>query len=63
MKQISWIYFSENFDEDAVDEISENFTEVTNWHEENKYRFFGTPERLEEFKRAISTVEKIEKIV
>lgn len=63
MKQIYWVYFKDNFDDEAVDEICESFPEATNWREDNKYRFYGTPERLEEFKRAVATVEIIDHIV
>lgn len=63
MKQIYWVYFKDNFDDEAVDEICESFPETTNWREDNKYRFYGTPERLEEFKRAVATVEIIDHIV
>lgn len=62
-KQIFWIHFRDGYDVDAVDEIVWDFAEANHYYEDNEVRFCGTTERLEEFKRAISSVETIEKIV
>lgn len=62
-KQTYWIHFRDGYDVDAVDEIVWDFAEANHYYEDNEVRFCGTPERLEEFKRAISSVEIIEKIV
>lgn len=62
-KQIYWIHFKEEYDVDGVDEIVWDFAEAMHYYDDHEVRFFGTAERLEEFKRAIASVEEIEKIV
>lgn len=62
-RQIYWVHFKENWDADAVDEICWDFAEATPYFDENEVRFYGTAERLEEFKRAIATVETIDHII
>ena len=62
-KQIYWIHFKEGYDVDGVDEIVWDFAEAMHYYDDMEVRFFGTAERLEEFKRAIISVEEIEKIV
>lgn len=61
-RQIYWIHFNDNYDVDAVDEIVWDFAEAMHYYDDKEVRFFGTAERLEEFKRAIATVETIEYI-
>jgi len=55
------VYFNENYDVDAVDEICEKFAEAQQWYDENRVRFHGTPERLQEFVRAVRTVATVRK--
>lgn len=52
----SRIYFSDNYDKDGVDEICEKFKECELWYKEKFVRFNGSPERLQEFLRAVKTV-------
>lgn len=55
------IYFNENYDYEAVDDICQNFEGATLWYDEGRLRFEGTPERCQELIRAIKTVETIRK--
>lgn len=52
------IYFKENYDVDAIEEICDKFAEADQWYEERCVRFIGHPERLQELIRAIKTVEE-----
>lgn len=56
MKQVYFIQFKENYDVDAIDEISQGFIEATPVYPENKVRFYGINERLQEFLRAVKAV-------
>ena len=61
-KKITFIYFRDGFDLDAVDEICERFCEADLWYDAKYVRFVGTSERLQEFIRAVRTVEEPIKI-
>ena len=56
------IYFKEPFDEAGVDEIVEKFVEADYTYETKYARFRGTPERLQEFIRAVKTVVTVDKV-
>lgn len=56
------IYFKEPFDETGIDEIVERFVETDFTYETKYARFRGTPERLQEFIRAVKTVATVEKV-
>ena len=53
------IDFKEGYDLEGVDDVCEDFVEATHWRGDNRVRFLGTPERLQEFIRAVKTVEEI----
>lgn len=62
MKKISWVHFKDGYDVDGVDEICDKFPEAEQYYEQKAVRFYGTPERYQEFLRAVQTVEnRIEK--
>ena len=52
------VYFNDNYDVDAVEDICEQFHEADLWYDEKVVRFHGSPERLQEFLRAVKTVEE-----
>lgn len=56
------IYFNDGYDVDAVDNICEQFQEADLWYNEKVVRFHGSPERLQEFLRAVKTVEEVKKV-
>lgn len=63
MKKRYDVYFNDDYDVDGVDEICDSFSEAQQWYGEKRVRFYGLPERLEEFKRAVTLVAKIRKII
>lgn len=62
MKVRAFIYFRDGYDYEAVDDICERYDEADLWYDDNYARFQGTPERLQEFVRAIKSVEDVVKI-
>lgn len=58
----SKVYIKEPFDENAIDEVSDKFVEADFTYETKYIRFYGTPERLQEFIRAVKTVATVEKV-
>ena len=58
-KNITWIHFEDNYDVNAVDEICEQFMEAEQLYKEKVVRFYGIPERLQEFLRAVKTVAEV----
>lgn len=55
------VYFRENYDMEAVDEICEKFDEADQWYSERRVQFNGDSEKYQEFFRAVRTVAEIEK--
>ena len=57
------IYFNENYDENGIEEIVEQFKEADLWYREKEVRFIGTAERFQELVRAVKTVADPKKVV
>lgn len=62
-KSIYWVHFKDTYDVDAVDEIVWDFAEADHYYDDKEVRFYGTSERLQEFLRAIQTVENIDYVI
>lgn len=56
-KKIYWIRFRENYDVDGVDEVCDRFNGADHIYDDKVVRFIGSPERLQEFIRALKAVE------
>jgi len=56
-KKVYWIRFRENYDVDGVDEVCDKFHESDQIYDDKVVRFIGSPERLQEFIRALKAVE------
>lgn len=49
------IYLEPGFDEDVVDSVCDSFEGADFWYGDSFVRFRGSGERLQEFKRALTT--------
>lgn len=55
-KELYWIHFNKDDALDNADEIIWYFGEATPEYDTNEVRFYGTPERLQEFLRALRQI-------